>query len=63
MGEALKPIKAWAIVDETGEIRLNQLCKTRDAAKRKKSGWQYQARRYRIIPVEIRPLPLQEDGE
>jgi hypothetical protein len=57
---AVKPIKAWAIVDETGEIRINQLRKTKEAAKRTLAGWQYQGRRYRIILVEVRPLPLQE---
>jgi hypothetical protein len=60
---ARKPVKAvqvWAIVDHTGEIRINQLRKTEDAALVTMQGWAYQGRNYRIVPVEIRPLAERE---
>jgi hypothetical protein len=63
---ARKPVKAvqvWAIVDDTGEIRINQLRKTEDTALVTMQGWAYQGRNYRIIPVEIRPLAEREGQE
>ncbi|MGN6769771.1 MAG: hypothetical protein ACTHJQ_08000 [Rhizobiaceae bacterium] len=59
--EAVRATKAWAFVDETGKIHLNQLRATRQGAEATLESWQYQGRRYRIIPVEIRPLMESDD--
>ncbi len=64
MSEPVKPVRVWAIVDDTGEIRIGQLRKTEAAAKETASGWQYRGRKHRIVEVEIRPNPPSEgDGQ
>lgn len=59
---AIKPVRVWAIIDETGAIRISQLRTTETAAQETASGWQYRSRKHRIVEVEIRPLSSIKEG-